>query len=67
MLEDILNYLSCNASKMPYAEPTTSASHGFVATQSTLAAIATSMFTVLISNLLFRILPKGHRFPSFTD
>jgi hypothetical protein len=61
MLEDVLNYLSCNASKLPYAEQTT------LATQSNLAAIATFTFTVLISHLLFCILPKGHRFPSFTD
>lgn len=33
MLEDVLNYLSCNASKLPYAEQTNSASHGFIATQ----------------------------------
>jgi len=58
MLEDVLNYLSCNASKLPYAEQTTLAPHGFVATQSNLAGIAAFMFTVLISHLLFCVLPK---------
>jgi hypothetical protein len=59
MLEDVLNYLSCNTSKLPYAEQTTVAPHGFFATQSNLAAIAAFMFMVLISHLLFRILPIG--------
>jgi len=67
MREDVLNYLSCNAYKLPYAEQITLAPHIFVATQSNLAAIAAFMFTVLISHLFFCILPKNHCFPSLTD
>jgi len=62
VLEDVLNYLSCNASKLPYAEQTTLEPRGFVATQTNLAAIAAFMFTVLISYLLLRILLIGQIF-----
>jgi hypothetical protein len=59
MLEDVLNYLSCNASKLPYAEQITLAPHIFVATQSNLAAIAAFMFTVPISHLFFVFFQKN--------
>jgi hypothetical protein len=62
MLEDVLNYLFCNASKLPYAEQTTLVPHGFFATQSNLAAIAAFMFTVLISHLLFLFFQKDIAF-----
>jgi hypothetical protein len=63
MLEDVLKYLSCNASKLSYAEQTNSAPHGFFATESNLATTAAFMFTVRTSRLLFRILKKNS-FPS---